>query len=197
TSCADGGVRLWVFRREVDRDTRAPLTGWDRLDGTICMDATADGAPAIARLPALVRQEWRNASLRASSVRFAPRDGGVVNLETIFHADTPPTFEVPVGPILGFDVTITAHATSYRWEWGDGTTSTTATPGAPYPARDVTHVYRRPGRFAVRVIATYRGTYTVDGSAPQPIEGTVAVPGPAVTLQVREARAQLVEGERG
>ncbi|HVE98998.1 MAG TPA: hypothetical protein VNA12_07445, partial [Mycobacteriales bacterium] len=52
TSCADGGVRLWVFRREVDRDTRAPLTGWDRLDGTICMDATADGAPAIARLPA-------------------------------------------------------------------------------------------------------------------------------------------------
>lgn len=196
TTCPDGGVRMWVFRREVDRTTRVPTTGWRRLDGTICVDGLDEaGVPAITRIPALVRQEWRNAQLRRSGVRFTPRDGGIVNLETIFHADTPRTFAVPIGPILGYDVAITATATEYRWEWGDGTSSTTTTPGAPYPSREVTHVYRDRGSYPVRVTVTYAGTFTVDDGEPQPIDGTVSVAGPATTVPVREARAQLIDAE--
>lgn len=198
TSCDDGEVRLWVYRREVDPVTRAPRGPWRRLDGTICVDGRDAAAPAIARLPGLVRQEWREADLRASGVRYEPRDGGVVNVETIFHADTPSTVVVPVGSLLGYDVTITATATSYVWSWGDGTSTTTAGPGAPYPSRDVTHVYRAPGRYAVSVTVTYQGSYTVDGGPPQPIAGTVTVAGPPSGIRVREARAELVdaEGER-
>jgi len=197
TICADGGIYFFVFRRELDRATGAQVGGWDRVSNVCLSPDTPLPIPPIARVPGLVRSEFKSDAVIASSASYQPRDGGVVNLETIFYANTPATIQLAPLQILGFDVVITATATNYRWSWGDGESLDTASPGSPYPYQDVTHTYRRPGRYSVSVTVTYQGTYTIDGGAAQPITGTVTVPGPAVGITVREARAELVDGDGG
>ncbi|HVE64487.1 MAG TPA: PKD domain-containing protein [Mycobacteriales bacterium] len=184
-----------MFRRQLDRATGVPIGGWERLD-SVCLGAdTPLPIPATARLPGLVRREFKADAVVKTTGSYQPRDGGVVNLETIFYADTPRTITLAPLRILGFDVAITATATNYHWTWGDGSSLDTASPGTPYPDHDVTHVYRRPGSYRVHVTVTYTGTYSVDGGATAPIVGTVTVPGPGVDITVREARAELVEGD--
>ncbi len=195
TVCSDGRIFFFVFRRELDRTTGTPVSSWDRLD-SVCLGAdTPLPIPAIARVAGLVRREFKADAVIRTSASYQPRDGGVVNLETIFYASTPRTITLSPLRILGLDVAITATATNYHWQWGDGESLDTASPGAPYPDQDVTHVYRRPGSYQVQVTVTYTGTYTIDGGASQPIVGTVTVPGPTAGITVREARAELVEGD--
>lgn len=65
---------------------------------------------------------------------------------------------------LGDDVAI--HATStYRVDWGDGTTTTTRSQGGPWPSGDVTHVYERtsPG-VAITVTQLWSATWTAGPS---------------------------------
>ena len=45
--------------------------------------------------------------------------------------------------ILGRQVEIIAEPRSYGWDFGDGQTTSTETPGAPYPAKETTHEYTK------------------------------------------------------
>ncbi|HEX6150783.1 PKD domain-containing protein, partial [Nocardioides sp.] len=80
----------------------------------------------------------------------------------------------------------------YTWHFGDGTSSTTSSPGAAYPDLDVTHTYEDPGRVAPSVDTTYTGRYRVNGDAWQEIPGSLTVAGEPEALRVRSASPQLV-----
>jgi hypothetical protein len=100
------------------------------------------------------------------------------------------TFDVV---ILGLPVRVSATPVAYTWAFGDGTSlGPTASAGAPYPAADITHTYRRPGSVAARVDVSFTGTFTVAGGPVAVIPGRVTVPGPPVPVRVREARSELV-----
>ena len=94
--------------------------------------------------------------------------------------------------LLGQRVEIEARPSEYTWEFGDGATLTTSSPGAPYPDLDVTHDYADPGRVAPSVATTYTGRFRINGDAWQPVPGSLTVPGESVALRVRSASPHLV-----
>lgn len=115
-----------------------------------------------------------------------PGDKTLVNFDTIFFAEAD-GFTRTVS-ILGRSVRLDVSPESFRWEFGDGTSATTATAGAPYPSQDVVHRYA-DARVTVqhRVVVTWGATWSLDGGAPRPVAGTVTTTGPATALRVAEA----------
>jgi hypothetical protein len=147
-------------------------------------------------------------TLNWSDVRHAIKTMGVpparvdgpaftlVNLRTTFYTHAA-TIDRTLN-ILGFIVDVHIQPASYIWHWGDGTTTTTHTPGRPYPATDVTHTYRRatsPGHdLSVRVDVAYRARFRVDGGAWIDVNDRLVIAGRNTHLPVKQASAVLVPG---
>ena len=70
---------------------------------------------------------------------------------------------------FGVRVDVQALPVSYQWDFGDGTTVTTASPGNPYPQRSpLTHVYERssaghPGGYRVSVATVFDVRWRANG----------------------------------
>jgi hypothetical protein len=80
----------------------------------------------------------------------------------------------------------------FDWVHGDGTTATTRTAGAPYPAKDVVHRYADAHTTVQhRVVVTWSAEYSLNGGPLQPVNGTVTTTGPATPLRVAEASPAL------
>ena len=72
---------------------------------------------------------------------------------------------------LGYDITVEATST-YDVVWGDGAESRdVSSTGGPYPSGNITHVYDNIGTYTVRILQTWHGRYTVNGTT-----GTIDVP---------------------
>lgn len=126
-------------------------------------------------------------SLRA---RTQPEDKTLVNFATIFYTE-PQAFTRTV-TLLGQRVQVRATPSTFRWNYGDGSSDSTSTPGAPYPAKDVTHDYV-DAHTTVRtsVDVTYTARFRVGNGGWQTIPGAVTIAGPASPLRVSEATAVL------
>jgi hypothetical protein len=75
---------------------------------------------------------------------------------------TGPTERTVTVTLNGFTVTAAAHATSYRWQFGDGAEVTTTQPGSPQqPA--ATHAYQHRGDKTITLTVTWTGTFTFTG----------------------------------
>lgn len=146
-------------------------------------------APEREVRPGDVIEAIERVGLPRLQVAVQPAGSTLVNLETIFHTTAAP-FEQTVD-ILDSTVDLRATPASYTWHHGDGTTQTTTSPGRPYPALDIVHRYREPGRASARVDVTYRVTYRIDDGDWQQLDTTITATGPATTLRIREARPVL------
>ena len=185
--CPERDERLWtLWSRPADADGWVPLTAECRSD-------LPPGVPKPTLTPGDVLEEARRIGLPSLQVRVQPEDETLVNFATIFYAE-PERFERTV-TILGFSVDVRAEPSSYRWVFGDGQVATTREPGAPYPAKDVTHKYA-DAHVTVhpRVDVTYHVQYRVDGGAWQSLEETLTVQGPATSLRIKEATPVLSGG---
>ena len=140
--------------------------------------------------PGLVLTELRRIGLPSLQARTQPRDKTLVNFATIFYAE-PQTFTRTL-TLLGQSVDVEATPTSFTWHYGDGSSGTTSTPGAPYPAKDVTHSYT-DAHTTVQpsVDVTYSARFRVGNGTWQTIPDTVTIAGPAGTLRISEATAVL------
>ena len=114
----------------------------------------------------------------------------MVAFDTIFYT-TPHTVTRNVN-LLGQSVLVEATPESFTWNYGDGDSSTTEDPGAPYPAKDVTHQYLL-AHITVRpsVDVSYTGRFRVGNGPWQVIPGTVTIAGPTTPLRVSEATPVL------
>ncbi|HET9827064.1 MAG TPA: hypothetical protein VFQ11_01005, partial [Nocardioidaceae bacterium] len=140
--------------------------------------------------PGLVLTAFREIGLPALEARTQPEDKTLVNFATIFYT-APQPFSRTV-TLLGRQVQVTATPSVFIWHYGDGTTATTTTPGAPYPAKDVTHDYMDAHvTVHTSVDVTYSGRFRVDGGPWQTIPGTVTITGPTAPLRVSEATPLL------
>jgi hypothetical protein len=119
-----------------------------------------------------------------------PRAKTLVNFDTIFYTEPRPV-EVRL-TILGQSVAVAATPARYTWFFGDGTTATTTTPGAPYPAKTIVHRYT-DAQVTVHphVEVTYAARFRVAGGDWRDIEGTVTTAGPETSLRVAEATGLL------
>lgn len=201
TRCPDGSrFRLYLQR---PTDTHPVL-----LD-TICLTATRRIVTA-AELAVDAERYLTGLVPPATAIHVQPEREALARTATFFAADGPATSATTLnvvtaaGPAtLRIDIT----AGEFRWEFGDGTTCTTTSPGGPYDGdatsercgERVAHVYAAPGSLTARLRAVWHGTYTFDVGygpvGPRAVPGT-GVAGPEATraVTVRQARAELVGG---
>jgi hypothetical protein len=119
---------------------------------------------------------------------FQPSVGVVVNIPVIFWSGlaTPARFTLTV---LGHSVEINMSA-RFLWSWGDGTSLTTTSVGAPFPSQNLVHAYHVPGRYHVRVTTTWSGSANL-GQAPLQIVGTPIESSDQLEIVVGEAPTKL------
>lgn len=151
-----------------------------------------DGVPTGEVLRAFRRLEWP-----ASDLIVQPPDGvTLVNFDTNFLTDNTDSTRQRV-QLLGQTMVVEATPASYIWQFGDGDTLETETPGARYPDLEVTHRYQRKETFQPRVDTVYRGRYRVNGGPWIELTGTHTVTGEAQDLEVIGARPVLVSPDGG
>lgn len=151
---------------------------------------------AIDDIRTQIQQQTVDIPLPKLTVRVQPAGRTLVNLDTIVYTSKKTQTRVPI-TLLGYPVTVVGTPVSYTWHFGDGTPDlTTTSPGSPYPAKEITHKYFRKGDVKLSVTVNYAAAFSIGGSQPMPIAGTLAITGPQTPLKVREAVPVLVEPER-
>ncbi|WP_433015463.1 PKD domain-containing protein [Kribbella sp. CA-294648] len=141
-----------------------------------------------------VLSEVKNVAFPQLTVKVQPAGRTLVNLDTIVYTDKYKVYSQTV-TVLGFPVEVQATPESYTWNFGDGTTLVTRTPGNPYPSKDIIHKYMKKGGVSLTLTVGYEARYNVAGTGWRYV-GTVPITGPVTPLQVREAVPVLVEPGR-
>jgi hypothetical protein len=126
----------------------------------------------------------------------------LVNFRTSVYTELDQTPKTKLVRMYGVPVTIEASPVTYTWHWGDETDpETTDWPGDPVPKNLtpddlddlITHEYLDADvTVTPSVDVTYSGRFRIDDSEWIAIEQTLTLPGPAVDLEVIEARVHLV-----
>ena len=108
-------------------------------------------------------------------IYYQPAVGALVQVPVNFWTTTPPTFKTSV-VMLGIPITVYLQPT-YLWNFGDGTTLSTANRGAPYPEHSITHIYRSTGTFSASLQISWSGNWQASGA-------TSAVSGGAIVQNI-------------
>ncbi len=169
-----------MWRRLVYPD--GTTTAWERLDEGSC-------GPV---LPVLTVEDFRSLPLPAPTLRLQP-DGGwvLVNIDTIVMTDAA---TVPLRTTLaGFGVDVEAVPQSFTYDFGDGHSLRTTSPGRPYPEHDTSHAYEAPGTYTVTLTTTWAGRYRVDGDPTwREVTGTATTATTSSPFEAQERTSRLV-----
>ena len=180
-----GGEYYYVDSRPVGTQP------WETGTDIVCLtpDQTLGYDPA--QLAAYMNEYFQRLPLPTPGLKVAPSDNAVVNLPEIVSAEEPAqtrwVVEVAPFPRVVLDATV-----SWEWDFGDGTTLRTGSPGRPFDPGDpnidgyLTHTYTQAkDAYEVSVTAVWTATYTVAGQG-----GGFAVDGAVArtsTLRLRAA----------
>lgn len=188
----EGDIRSWLFTRRVT--AADPDPPWQRSDDPpfVCRGPAEEAAVVDPRVlvAAMIEREFQRVVVLRGEAQVSPRPQTLVNIPTRFETPTTERYDIPL-TLAGQSVVITAQAERWTWRVGDGTAPSTSAKGT---RGRIEHTYRQASEFAPAVSIEWSGTYTVNGEAALPIQGTVSTDGVPVELQVREARSELVAG---
>jgi len=156
--------------------------------GLRCSAQPPGALPTVT--PGLVANAFQRIPLPALRAITQPADKTLINFDTIFYVDAQPLHRTL--NLLGQRVELEITPSTFRWVHGDGTTSVTSTPGAPYPAKDVVYRYQQAHVTVnqhVEVVWTAR--WSLNGGPYQDVDGTVTTVGPDTPLRIAEATPAL------
>ncbi len=177
--CTEGGQEGYVHDVYMD--------GTDV--GDVCVPQDAVQQVDLAKL--IIRQ-FKRIAWPSSKLVVQPRGGRtLVNFETNFYTPDHRSIDQSV-TVAGQSVVIRAVPVSYAYLFGDGDSTTTASPGSPHPDLEITHAYARTGGVVVRVDTTYAGEYRIGQGEWTSIPDTLTVEGAGQDLEIVEALPQLV-----
>ena len=190
--CASGTSRMRVFEARLGTPLK-DASLWSRT-ASRCLDPTQAHVGEVV-IPQLTSAELRRLPVPAGTSVIEPPGGkALINLPVNVYATTPEPTTLRT-TVMGLDMVIALYPTSYTWDFGDGTVvGPTSDPGGPYPNLTNSHVYRKPGNYAVTMTTTYRAEYAVNDGAAQPVTGQSAVSSPASQLRLYSASAELKAG---
>ncbi len=166
------------------------------LNPAACAPAPPPAAPSAA--PALtagrVLQAFQRIPLPHLRSVTQPDEKTLVNFDTIFYVDADP-FQRTL-TLLGRRVTLAIEPSTFTWRHGDGTSSVTGVPGAPYPSKDIVYRYQKAHRtVAHSVTIVWTARYRVGNGPWQDVPGSVSTTGPTTDLRIAEATPVLT-GQR-
>lgn len=111
-------------------------------------------------------------ALPAPGLAYQPGYEPLVNIPVYFSSGLPLFFRTSV-EIVGDYVDVELKP-SFFYDFGDGTTMTTDSPGGFYPDGKVTHAYKKAGTYVVSCTASWGGTFKHLG-VDRPIPGQIAI----------------------
>jgi hypothetical protein len=139
----------------------------------------------------MVSEALRRVPLPAARLQVQPPNGRtLVNFATNFYTERE-EFTRHVR-LLGQRIELRITPGRFTWHFDDGESTTTTSPGSPYPDLEVTHDYLEATSVSPSVDTTYTAEFRVGGGSWQPVPGSVTIPGEAVGLEVVEASPILV-----
>jgi hypothetical protein len=196
----EGATGIWfkLQRRELDAADDAE---WEYYGETCVRLRDLDRFRIIT--PEKVWDRMKELDWPTAEIVVQPPGGRtLVNFRTNVYTELDQTPKTKLVRMYGVPVTIEASPVTYTWHWDDETDpETTDWPGAPVPdnlSPDdlddlITHEYVDADvTVTPSVDVTYSGRFRIDDSEWIPIEQTLTLPGPAVDLEVIEARVHLV-----
>lgn len=133
-----------------------------------------------------------------ASTTVEPGDAGVAGMPTNFVSSG--AVHTQSGDLFGRPVSVRFSPVGYDFDYGDGTTRSTADGGrtwaelgqASFTATATSHAYRHRGTYSVH--ARVRYTAEVDiGNGWFPVSGELTIDGPVQQIRVYEARTALVD----
>jgi hypothetical protein len=193
-SCAYAMTCPSVDERRWQLWGRLPNGNWTTVT-TGCFGGRPPAYVPPTVTPGQVLEALRRVGLPALPTVVQPAGKTLVNFDTNFYTQPQPvTLSLT---LLRQRVQVEATPATYRWDFGDGTISTTADPGAAYPDLAVTHRYA-DARVTVfpSVETTYTARFRVGSGDWQDVGGTVTAAGPSTALRIAEA-TPLLSGEHG
>ena len=177
-----------------------PPTPWQLIGTTCWADAVPGSRPTLTM--AMILEAFHNTPWAKPEITTQPAGNTtLVGLDTYYKVNwTSEGFQPeevdPIDPsrMNGYHVDIRVKLANFIWVFGDGQTfGPTKSEGGVYPSGDITHQYQSGGAYGASVNTTFAGEFRIDGGEWAPIPDTVTVPGPATTVTVRTAQAQLVD----
>ena len=184
--CEEGDIRvmpLWARERP---DVSSPWGEWDAVDAGGC---------GVDLLPVMTQEDFQRLPLPAPVLNLQPDRGWVlVNIATIVYTDpTPVTLRAD---LQGLGVNVVATPVRWTYDFGDGHTLTTESPGHQYPDHDVFHEYEQPTIGAtVRLTTEWAGRYQVDGSPVwRDVDGVAVTTATSAPFDIEERTSRLVSG---
>lgn len=160
-------------------------------DSASFCDSPGNDDGTVEITPGAVRAAMAHVRIPAAVLEVQPPGGRtLVNFDTNFFTAAQ-GFDQPL-TLLGAPVVLRLTPSVYTFNFGDGKSLQSKTPGAPYPQLAITHRYTAKGHFEPSVDTTWTGQFSVRGGPFRDVPGTVLVPGPAVGLVALTATPTLV-----
>ncbi|WP_444664097.1 hypothetical protein ACT17Q_01000 [Cellulomonas sp. CW35] len=146
--------------------------------------------------PPFSEADLRKLKVKAVEVQHQPVDGPMLITKPVIVYAEPTAQEFRVRLMDFYDVDVVVTPREYTWEFGDGGTLTTADPGRPYPAFDLTHVYESLGKARITLRTAWSAKYRVDTDPLRrwrDAEGSVFTVDEGEEFEVIELRSTLVD----
>lgn len=180
----DGILVEWI---EIDRNQSPPTQTPTGRNGCLYPGqppVAPTGGEPVAGEPAeepivITLTEFESQPIIAAAVISQPQNFGLRNANSNVYAEADEQ-EFTFG-FRNADIRLRAWPVSYEWNYGDGTSRTTADGGGP--AQDggldvetsTSHKYTETGDYDVNLVTYFAGDYSVDGGPWQPVAGEAAV----------------------
>ena len=143
------------------------------------------------------------ATFRPQTATLASDTGGVAITGLPFNPFAQIGQHVVAGTLLGQPAEVHFTPYAYRWDYGDGATARTGTPGASWQTLGMrefdptptSHVYAERGTYALTLTVEYAAEYRYAGSGWIPVAGVLTLPAPPLTVVAAGATTVLVSGD--
>ncbi|MDD7834685.1 PKD domain-containing protein [Paenarthrobacter sp. AB444] len=186
-----------IWRQAPKSITNPVWTDYPAVSGPTCLYGPQPGN-VLADIAARILTDFRQLPVNPGTLQAQPFPHTLKGAPTNFYTSTTAqTFDVT---ILGQTVHLTATPTSYTYNFGDGTTlGPTPATGYPIPQTEwlttdtrTSHTYTNTGNYPATATTTFTGTYSVNNGPPLPINGTLNLTTPPITIQVWKTERALV-----
>jgi len=139
-----------------------------------------------------VAQQVHDAFARAvppAHITVQPSQGILPQVPTLFDSGQPAALD-PSAHMLGGVQVILRPVARWHWDFGDGASLDTQSPGSRFPDLTVSHIYRTSGGATIRLRTTWTASYTLDGAGPFLVDGAITQES-SLRIEVGQGRAVL------
>ena len=150
--------------------------------------------PAPAVVPVVVSaRDVASLMVDGSGItRQPPGTTARVDMDLIAYTD--PSTRSLSTTVAGTLVEVEATPASYHWDWGDATTTTTTSPGAPWPHQTVTHRYHHPQHDVhLTLTTTWTARYRPQDGTWHDVQGTVTTTQTSDTFNLVDTTTHLTD----